>query len=234
LRQQPLALVVRVKLSDAERSELPEVDAGKTSFKLGSNIVSGEPCYVYYRMYTPAGDIPPKHPIDNDDPSLARFDAKLVTPPYSVDSIKRFISKVEGKPEMAEPSAQVFASMLSEFPMDFKLDLDRGNSHTPGDRFTPEDPMVFVMVQSRDVPEHAGGVEEENDDRKLKVTAKVTWVTDDPAWISITSGESLYTNGRIVDAKYHDIHHSNVAYEVRNAAGIIGFINCDKSVVEFC
>jgi len=45
LRQQPLALVVRVKLSDAERSALPEVEADKTSFKLGSNIVSGEPCY---------------------------------------------------------------------------------------------------------------------------------------------------------------------------------------------
>jgi hypothetical protein len=97
---------------------------------------------VYYRMYTPKGDIPSKHPIDPDDPSLAHFDTTLVAPPYTNDLIKHPISRVEENPRLVD--SQLLADMWSESPMDSSHIPILSENH-PGR--TPEDPMAIVQTE---------------------------------------------------------------------------------------
>jgi hypothetical protein len=70
---------------------------------------------VYYQLYAKDGEIPSKVAIVPEEPSLGRIRADSVAPPHTVSSIRRRISKVEGKPLFT--SAKLFADRWCETPM---------------------------------------------------------------------------------------------------------------------
>jgi len=213
LPQEPLVLVT--KLSDAERSALTELD---NAVLQGGNVTSSEPRYVYYRMYTPEGDMPSKHPIDADDPSLARLDPTLVAPPHTSESIKRLISRVEEKPGLV--SGQLFADMWCESPMDGSH-IPILSEDCPG--LTPESPMAIVQTDGS-----------QTGDKKYTLKIKVIsggYISDDGKWLTRNVGDIFHTDGVFLTVKYRSNTYSEI-YEAINDAGQIGFV--PKSGVEFC
>ncbi|KIM73953.1 hypothetical protein PILCRDRAFT_828691 [Piloderma croceum F 1598] len=109
------------------------------------DILSAEPHYIYYRLYTYEGEIQTKHPIDSQDISLARIDANLITPPHTTNSVKRFISRYEGDSALA--LGNLFDSVLSDHPMNNDyISILSGDG--PGCR--PEQPMAIVHINDQD------------------------------------------------------------------------------------
>jgi hypothetical protein len=101
---------------------------------------------VYYRIYTEDGAIPSKHPVNPSDLSLGRINIEVITPPHTIDSIKRCVAKAEQLGGAS--SSKLFKNMESETTMDTaKVSVLGG-----GDRLgsSEEDPMVYV---------HSSGVE---------------------------------------------------------------------------
>ncbi|KAJ7847097.1 hypothetical protein B0H14DRAFT_2770470 [Mycena olivaceomarginata] len=56
------------------------------------------PKYLYYRLYTHAGEDASARSFAEGEPALGRIDRALIAPPRDVSSVKRRIAKVEGKP----------------------------------------------------------------------------------------------------------------------------------------
>lgn len=101
---------------------------------------------MYYRLYTEDGAIPSKHPVNPSDLSLGRINIDVITPPHTIDSIKRCVAKAEQLGPVCR--SKLFKNMESEMPMDTaKLSVLGG-----GDRLgvSEEDPMVYI---------HSRGVE---------------------------------------------------------------------------
>lgn len=98
---------------------------------------------VYYRLFTEDGEVPSKCPVNKDDPSLARIDARLIAPPHTVASIKRCLANFEGLGYfISASSAKLYVNLLSESPMD-REHVSILTSHRPGS--TPEEPMGLVL-----------------------------------------------------------------------------------------
>jgi hypothetical protein len=98
---------------------------------------------VYYRIYTEDGAIPSKHSINPSDLSLGRINIDVITPPHTIDSIKRCVAKAEQLGTAL--FSKLFKNMESETPMDTaKVSVLGG-----GDRLgLSEDPMVYVHSSS--------------------------------------------------------------------------------------
>ena len=158
--QEPLALVS--KMSDSERSALeserrgglassvesdtepPEIRYCKSiqhspTFHFITSCLLGE---VYYLLYADDYEIPSKVAIDPEQPSLGRIRADSVSPPQSLTSIKRCISRVERSPSLVY--ADLFADTSCDTP------LNEGHIptlRTDGLGLSPNEPMAIVQVE---------------------------------------------------------------------------------------
>jgi hypothetical protein len=97
---------------------------------------------VYYRVYTEDQAIPSVNPIYADDPSLGRIPATLVTPPHTVISLKRCLSKFEN----ITGRTRLYIAASSQTPMD-----DTGRVSIlayPGPGCNPNEPMALVVALS--------------------------------------------------------------------------------------
>lgn len=154
LPREPVALVIRW----SEPNSSPMNGLGD----IGHEIPSAEPHYskqlfrhyfdwclsclpVYYRLYTYEGEMETKHPIDREDISLARIDAKLISPPHKTGSIKRFISRYEGNPSLTY--GNLFADIWSEYPLNDEY-ISILARDSPG--HSPEEPIAIVHIDDRD------------------------------------------------------------------------------------
>jgi hypothetical protein len=87
-----------------------------------------------------------KAAISHDEPSLGRIRADSVTPPHTPLSIRRRISRVEGKPEIAY--AKLFADRLHKTPMK-ETHISVISGRCPG--LTLKQPMALVVDETQDV-----------------------------------------------------------------------------------
>ena len=164
--QEPLALVA--KMSDSERSVLESDGRGGLASAAEPDTAPPEIPYrmssiqsltflfvtprllekVYYLLYANSYEIPPKVAFDVEEPFLGRIPVDSVAPPYSLTSIKRCISRVEGNPEFA--FANVFANTSSDTPLrEGHISLLR----TDGPGQSPDEPMAIVQVKTPSIPD---------------------------------------------------------------------------------
>jgi hypothetical protein len=101
---------------------------------------------VYYRVYTEDGAIPSKHPLDSNNPYVARIEAHLVTPPHTVASIKRYLSKVEKLGDRC--TTRLYTSASSATPAEDGEHVAILTGTGPGS--TPEQPLALVRVEDSD------------------------------------------------------------------------------------
>ena len=163
--QEPLALVG--KMSDSERSALEydwrrgkvaisrsadpdtepldlevqyrtSIQHSPTTFHFITSCLLGE---VYYLLYADDYEMPSKVGIDPGQPSLGRIRTDSVSPPRSLTSIKRCISKVEGIPSL------VYADLYADTSCDTPLNEGHISTlRTDGPGLSPNDPMAIVQV----------------------------------------------------------------------------------------
>lgn len=94
---------------------------------------------MYYRVYTENGEIPARHPLNSDDPSLTRIKALSVAPPHTVASIKRCLCAAERIGDFK--GSKIFYDLTSESPMEAGA-VPIMTIDGPGS--SPETPMVLV------------------------------------------------------------------------------------------
>ena len=97
---------------------------------------------MYYQLYANDCEIPSKVAFDRDEPSIGRIRADSIAPPHSPASIKRCISRVEGRPALLH--ADLFADTSCDTP------LTEGHISilcTDGPGLSPEEPMAIVQAE---------------------------------------------------------------------------------------
>ena len=97
---------------------------------------------MYYQLYANDCEIPSKVAFDHDEPSIGRIRADCVSPPHSPASIKRYISRVEGRPALLH--ADLFVDTSCDTP------LTEGHIsilHTDGPGQSPDQPMAIVQAE---------------------------------------------------------------------------------------
>jgi len=197
---EPISLVVEVT-SDEEMGRLNGVTAPDAPDSEASSSASR---YVYYRIYEDS-IIPSKHPIDADDPSLARIDVNLIPPPHTSSSIIRCICRIEN---------HQFASGHKLFSDTTEAPIDQGHvSLLPGDvGSTPDDALALVK-------------EPDAMKRKFKAAETIDISTKDSRWLPLTKGNVYHTDG-IVREETHNLNGAKLfeVYHVRNSNGHTGFV----------
>ena len=98
---------------------------------------------MYYQVYANNSDIPSKVAFNPDEPTLGRIRADSVTPPHSLASIKRRISRVEEIPALVH--AHMYADISSDIPLKEGPISIHG---TDGPGLSPNDPMAIVQPES--------------------------------------------------------------------------------------
>ena len=96
---------------------------------------------MYYLLYADDCGVPSKVAFDAGEPSLGRIPAFFVSPPHSLASIKRCISRVERNPALAQ--ADIFADISCVAP------LKEGHISilgTDGPGLSPDEPMAIVQT----------------------------------------------------------------------------------------
>jgi len=184
--------------------------------------------FLYYRIYTENGAIPSKCPINSSDLSLGRINIDVITPPHTIDSIKRCIAKAEQLRPRKAANSKLFRNMESETPMDPAKVSALGR----GDRLglSEEDPIVYVHS-------HSMGVEYRYRYRyryRVKQTAPWRSQAHGPGyaeWLDITSGEILYTEreNTVATVQIYDWCFFD-AYMLTNEAGASGYVNASYVV----
>jgi hypothetical protein len=96
---------------------------------------------VHYRVFYLDGAIESKYAFRADDPYTGRAVASRITPPHTVDLIKRFLCKQEGIPYSDKTS--LFVSLTCESELDDKDRLQVLSSGGPG--WSADDPMALVI-----------------------------------------------------------------------------------------
>ena len=97
---------------------------------------------MYYQLYANDCEIPSKVAFDHDEPSIGRIRADSIAPPHSPASIKRCISRVEGRPALLH--ADLFADTSCDTP------LTEGHISilcTDGPGQSPDEPMAIVQAE---------------------------------------------------------------------------------------
>ena len=117
---------------------------GKHNSSMHHNFLTNTFFVVYYRVYTKDGAIPSNAPMNTEDPYLARIAVKSVTPPHTVSSLKRCLSKVENIVNYRNSS--LFLSISSHTLMDDGHRLSLLNRSGPGS--IPQEPMALVVKLS--------------------------------------------------------------------------------------
>ena len=98
---------------------------------------------VYYHLYADDYEIPSKVAFDPEEPSLGRIRADCVAPPHSHTSIKRYISRVEGRPALMH--ADLFSDTSCDTPLaEGHISILR----TDGPGLSPNEPMAIVEVKT--------------------------------------------------------------------------------------
>ena len=96
---------------------------------------------MYYQLYADDSEMPSKVAIDPKRPSIGRIAADSIAPPHSPTSIKRCISRVEGRSALLH--ADLFVDTSCDTP------LTEGHIsilHTDGPGQSPDEPMAIVQV----------------------------------------------------------------------------------------
>jgi hypothetical protein len=132
-RQPPIRRILRQGISSYQRHDTVHICLVPVYF--GCNQSSP----VYYRVYTPGGDIPSKQPVDPDDPSLGRIAVDSIPPPRTVASMRRTLSRAEKYPSPLH--AKLFVNMFSESPMDETHDPDLAGDFP----FSLDQPLALVL-----------------------------------------------------------------------------------------
>ena len=97
---------------------------------------------MYYLLYADDYEIPSKVALNPEEPSLGRIRADYVAPPHSPASIKRCISRVEGKPALAWPEhADLFTDTSCDTPLK-GCHISILPNDGPG--LNPDEPMAIV------------------------------------------------------------------------------------------
>ncbi|KAJ7218448.1 hypothetical protein GGX14DRAFT_437036 [Mycena pura] len=94
--------------------------------------------YLYYRLYTPVGEVASTRAFVPGDPSLGRIPKARVARPYDPQTITRCIARAEGKPLFA--GAQLFQDVTADAPIEAYVGEGAGSS---ADR-----PLVLVRPQA--------------------------------------------------------------------------------------
>ena len=99
---------------------------------------------MYYQLYANDCEIPSKVAIDQDEPSIGRIRADSIAPPHSPTSIKRCISRVEGRPALLD--TDLFADTSCDAPLTKGHISILRTDDGPG--LSPDEPMAIVEVTS--------------------------------------------------------------------------------------
>ena len=96
---------------------------------------------MYYQLYANDCEIPSKVAFDHDEPSIGRIRADSIAPPHSPTSIKRCISRIEGRPALLH--ADLFADTSCDTPLtEGHISILR----TDGPGQSRDEPMAIVQV----------------------------------------------------------------------------------------
>ena len=97
---------------------------------------------MYYQLFADDYEIQSKVAFDQEEPSIGRIRADCVSPPHSPASIKRCISRVEGRPTLLH--ADLFADTSCDSPLtEGHISILR----TDGPGQSPEEPMAIVQAE---------------------------------------------------------------------------------------
>ena len=97
---------------------------------------------MYYQLFADDYEIQSKVAFDHEEPSIGRICADSIAPPHSPTSIKRCISRVEGRPTLLH--ADLFADTSCDTPLtEGHISILR----TDGPGLSPEEPMAIVQAE---------------------------------------------------------------------------------------
>ena len=97
---------------------------------------------VYYQLYADDSEMSSKVAFGQEEPSIGRIRADSIAPPHSSASIKRCISKIEGRPALLH--ADLFADTSCDTPLtEGHISILR----TDGPGQSPEEPMAIVQAE---------------------------------------------------------------------------------------
>ena len=145
---------------------------------------------MYYQLYANDCEIPSKVAFDHDEPSIGRIRADSIAPPHSPASIKRCISRVEGRPALLH--ADLFADTSCDTPLtEGHISILR----TDGPGLSPDEPMAIVQAE---------------------VQAEVTSIPDgryliknrasDFYWVAHSNGKVYFCKVTLEEAKQHKFY----------------------------
>ena len=97
---------------------------------------------VYYQLYADDSEMSSKVDFGHEEPSIGRIRADSIAPPHSSASIKRCISKIEGRPALLH--ADLFADTSCDTPLtEGHISILR----TDGPGQSPEEPIAIVQAE---------------------------------------------------------------------------------------
>ncbi|EDR03970.1 uncharacterized protein LACBIDRAFT_295098 [Laccaria bicolor S238N-H82] len=248
--QDPIALVVE---SEKRTEEVLQLE------KLPERSDDTEIHYVYYRVYLSEGkgDEKAKTSFDESDVSLGRINTLFIAPPHTAGSLKACIAKAEGLVTPGHASykdMELFQDVNSEAAMsDTDIISFQGDTYPGSDE---GDPVALVnatadtaadqkakptlrKVLSEYPPKTAATKRARSDGQNSKFTkcAQVKYTCgeerDKPTWLSIKTGEIVYTDGVIVSVKdYRGVSYSG--YMAIDSKGEKGFVIARCVLSEEC
>ncbi|KAJ6512341.1 hypothetical protein DFH09DRAFT_1197249 [Mycena vulgaris] len=181
-------------------------------------IAAGQiPQWLYYRLYTRGGEDRSARSFDSEEPGLGRIEREHIAPPRNVQSVKRRIAKVEGKP------IYVLAELFTDVSADRAQASDAFVADTCG--ATQHDPILIVQ------PERRVGLH----NRPLLVLAvppqmqRYYYQRPAPvAWLSPSPGDIVHTDG-IKGIANDEMGWPVHAYTAVDKSGRIGSVWAGKS-----
>lgn len=154
---------------------------------------------MYYQLYIDGKDYPSKTSFDPEEPALGRIDPTDIERPYDATSIRRYIAWVEQKPALA--GAYFYTSTSEEcFPVDEYIALD--TEDYPGPNAT--DPLALVLPYGK-YTEKCTSLMNRGKQLFQRIHYFYKTITEGetgpPHQLDITTGEVLYTDGRILQLR---------------------------------
>ena len=96
---------------------------------------------MYYQLFADDYEIQSKVAFDQQESSIGRIRADYIAPPHSPTSIKRCISRVEGRPALLH--ADLFADTSCDSPL---TEGHISTLRTAGPGLSPDEPMAIVQA----------------------------------------------------------------------------------------
>ncbi|KAJ7093389.1 hypothetical protein B0H15DRAFT_832147 [Mycena belliarum] len=203
-----LALVYHGELPSARTRAPDEEDAA----------AADDADYLYYRLYTHAGEATSTRPVTSGNPSLARVRRVHIAPPRDSASAKRLIAHAERSPVYA------FADLVSDLAAGAPLPPDTPLLASHG--ATPQCPVLLVQ------PERRAGL---HNRPLLVVTAPEArargWGWGRSRFLAPAAGDLLHTDGVEQVVNDHGCHI--LVYTAVNHRGMTGWIQAGTSRTRF-